>query len=154
MIKPVVLTTTGTKIFDLLRLLQKQKSHMAVVLDEFGGTAGIVTLEDIIEELVGEIWDEHDEVVQMYRVVDDNTFIVSGNAILDDMFERLDIKKMDEDDDSLNVNSWVTDTFERIPAEGEYFEYGEYTVTVTKVNFRRVVEVQIHHNTTEENLPD
>jgi CBS domain containing-hemolysin-like protein len=82
----------------------------------------------------------------MYRIVDDNTFIVSGNAILDDMFERLDIKKMDEDDDALNVNSWVTDTFERIPAEGEYFEYGDYTVTVTKVNFRRVVEVQIHHN--------
>ncbi len=154
MIKPVVLTTTGTKIFDLLRLLQKQKSHMAVVLDEFGGTAGIVTLEDIIEELVGEIWDEHDEVVQMYRIVDDNTYIVSGNAILDDMFERLDIKKLDEDDDALNVNSWVTDTFERIPTEGEYFEYGPFTVTVTKVDFRRVVEVQIHHNVDEEKLPD
>ena len=96
-VKNVVCATAGMKISALLKLLQREKTHMAVVVDEFGGTEGIVTMEDIIEELVGEIWDEHDEVVELYRQVDDNTYLVSGNANLEDTFEVVGIEALQRD---------------------------------------------------------
>ena len=83
----------NTKVSDLLKLLQKTKSHMAVVVDEYDGVQGIVTMEDILEELVGEIWDEHDEVVEEYRALPDGGYLVDGGANLDDMLELFDIHK-------------------------------------------------------------
>jgi CBS domain containing-hemolysin-like protein len=91
------------KIPTLLRLLQQDKSHIAGVVDEFGGTEGIVTLEDILEELVGEIWDEHDEVIELYQQINDTTYLVSGNANLEDTFEIIGYEPSEEYD-ALNVN--------------------------------------------------
>ena len=86
------------KISTLLKSLQKQKIHMAVVVDEYGGTCGIVTLEDILEELVGEIWDEHDEVVEYFDKVDDSIYIIDGNAEISDFFELFSIDEDDEEE--------------------------------------------------------
>ena len=92
-ITPVTIATEHMKISTLLKSMQRQKVHMAVVVDEYGGTLGIVTLEDILEELVGEIWDEHDEVVNYFTKIDDTTYIVDGRAELDKFFETFGLDK-------------------------------------------------------------
>ena len=109
----------NTKVSDLLKLLQKTKSHMAVVVDEYDGVQGIVTMEDILEELVGEIWDEHDEVVEEYRALPDGGYLVDGGANLDDMLELFDIHK---EYDPVTVNGWVREELGRFPKAGDSFE--------------------------------
>jgi CBS domain containing-hemolysin-like protein len=141
-VKSVICATGNMKIPTLLRLLQQDKSHIAVVVDEFGGTEGIVTLEDILEELVGEIWDEHDEVIELYQQINDTTYLVSGNANLEDTFEIIGYEPSEEYD-ALNVNGWIIEEFGRLPMEGESFEMDRYRVTVKKIDFRRVVEILI-----------
>ena len=140
------------KISDLLKLLQKQKSHIAVVLDEYGGTQGIVTMEDILEELVGEIWDEHDEVVEDIRSEGDDTWTVSGSA---DLYRLLD--KMDIDDDeveSASVTGWVMEQLERVPEQGDSFEMDGWKVTVTDTDERRVQEIRVEKLESEEEDED
>lgn len=109
---PVLYTTPNTKIFKLLRTLQHSKVHMAVVVDEYGGTEGIVTLEDIIEELVGEIWDEHDEIVEDFRKQVDGSYLVDCTADLDDMYDLFQIKG---ECDASTVSGWVLEQIDRIP---------------------------------------
>ena len=86
--------------------MQKQKVHMAVVIDEYGGTLGLVTLEDILEELVGEIWDEHDEVVEYFTKIADDAYLVDGNADISDFCELFSLD-IDEESDSNTVSGWV-----------------------------------------------
>lgn len=133
------------KISKVLRMLQKAKIHMAIVVDEFGGTAGIVTLEDILEELVGEIWDEHDEVEEFYKPIDDVTFLISANANLEDMFENLGIN-VKEEFDSTTVGGWVTEQMEKIPVIGEKFSYENLDFLITKANSKRVLEIKVKVN--------
>lgn len=113
---------------------------MAVVIDEYGGTMGILTLEDILEELVGEIWDEHDEVVEVMEKVAENTFKVLGSANLDKLFNFLQI---DAQADSTTIGGWVIEQFGRLPEEGETFDFQKMTVTVLKLDARRIHEIMI-----------
>lgn len=128
------------KISELLRILQSKKSHMAIILDEFGGTVGIVTLEDILEELVGEIWDEHDTVVEPFIKIDENKYKVRATADIDDMFDLFD---MDDETEYSTVGAWVVDEFGKIPRVGESFDFGPLNVWVSKRDPRRVTEVII-----------
>lgn len=137
MAEPMFVVPT-MKISELLRTLQSKKSHMAIILDEFGGTVGIVTLEDIIEELVGEIWDEHDIVVEPFVELAENRYKVRATADLDDMFDLFD---MEEDTEYSTVGAWVVDEFGKIPRVGEEFTYGPLHVCVSKRDPRRVAEV-------------
>ena len=137
----VYLTTAATKISDLLRVLQKSKLHMAVVVDDYGGTMGIVTMEDILEELVGEIWDEHDEVIEEFKEQPDGSFLVSCTASLDDLLDRFDTRSVDID--SASISGWVLEQLERLPVEGDRFVYENLDVTVTKVDHRRVQEIRV-----------
>ena len=103
----VLYTTETARISDLLRQLQQNKVHMAVVVDEYGGTQGIVTMEDIMEELVGEIWDEHDEVVEEFRKQSDGSYLVACSADLDDLYDLFDMKPGQEyDASSCPAGSW------------------------------------------------
>lgn len=136
----VLFTTGNTKIGALLRILQKEKGHMAVVVDEYGGTEGICTLEDIVEELVGEIWDEHDEVLEAFQKQDDGSYLISCNADLTDMY---DLFAITGDCDANTVSGWVMEQIGRIPAEGDAFTASGLDVTVTKVDHRRVLEIRV-----------
>ena len=130
----------STQLGVLLKLLQKTKNHMAVVMDEYGGVLGIVTMEDILEELVGEIWDEHDEVVEDIVELPDGALRVSGGASLDDLKDRVPIP---EEFDSVTVNGWVLEVLGRFPQPGDGFDFDGYRVKVEKVARRRVEQILI-----------
>ena len=135
------------KVDDLLQLLRTNKSHMAIVIDEYGGTMGIVTMEDILEELVGEIWDEHDEIEEPIQKIDDTTYILDGSVTLDDFCDQFDVKS---DSDSVSLGGWVMDQMECIPDEGDSFQYENLTITVSKTDDHRVESVTVTVNTPEE----
>ena len=142
LVAPTLYTTGSTQISQLLRTLREQHHHMAVVVDEYGGTEGIITLEDILEELVGEIWDEHDEVTEDFRKQSDGSWLVSGSASVDDLFEMLDLPE-DEDIDSNTVNGLVQEKTCHLPKVGDHFTLGEYDGVVTRTARRRVTEVRL-----------
>lgn len=141
-IQPSVYASKSMKIDGVLKLLQEAKIHMAIVVDEFGGTSGIVTLEDVMEELVGEIWDEHDEEQVLFKRLDEDTFITSGAQNLEDIFESLGVKPKEEFE-STTVGGWVTERLGKIPLAGESFIFENLSVTVTKANIKSVLEVKI-----------
>ena len=143
-----VFVPKSLKISDLLKLLQKKKSHIAIVNDGYGGTLGIVTMEDILEELVGEIWDEHDEVVEDIRNEGDNIWTVSGNA---DLYRLLDKMDIDEDAvESASITGWVMEQLEKVPDAGDTFEMCGWKVTITATDERRVSEIRVEKLESEE----
>ncbi|MCH5317825.1 MAG: HlyC/CorC family transporter [Eubacterium sp.] len=147
-LKPVTTVSPDTKISKLLRILQKSKTHLAVVVDEFGGTEGIVTLEDILEELVGEIWDEHDEVSVDIEKVSDNEYIVDGSASLEDFFEYFGI--FEEEQEITTVNGWIMLNTDKIPEKGDRFSYKNLDVQVLSTEGKRADKIRITVNNNEE----
>lgn len=148
-ITSMALATEHMKISVLLRSMQKQKVHMATVVDEYGGTLGIVTLEDILEELVGEIWDEHDEVVNYFTKLDENTYLVDGNAELAEFCELFS-QEEDEESDSNTVSGWIIEKCGDIPPIGFSFDYNNLTISVTKRNLKKVLEIKVVVNAVED----
>ena len=142
LVVPTLYTTGSTQISQLLRTLREQHHHLAVVVDEYGGTEGIITLEEILEELVGEIWDEHDEVTEDFRKQSDGSWLVSGSASVDDLYEELDLPE-EEDIDSNTVNGLVQEKTCHLPKVGDRFTLGEYDGVVTRTAKRRVTEVRL-----------
>ena len=142
LVVPTLYTTGSTQISQLLRTLREQHHHLAVVVDEYGGTEGIITLEDILEELVGEIWDEHDEVTEDFRKQSDGSWLVSGSASVDDLYEELDLPE-EEDIDSNTVNGLVQEKTCHLPKVGDRFTLGSYDGVVTRTAKRRVTEVRL-----------
>lgn len=141
-VRPVVFVPKTKKIGELLKELQSKKLHIAVVVDEFGGTVGIITLEDILEELVGEIWDEHDEVSQEIERKSEDEYIVSGNANLAKLFESMDIE-LDEEAHVVVVNGWIMNQLGKVPEEKDCFEYEGYHVEVLEMEGMRVAKARI-----------
>lgn len=138
---PPVFMNENAKIGYLLKLLQRQKAHMAIITDEYGGTLGIVTMEDILEELVGEIWDEHDEVIEEITQIGENAYKVLGTTPLDKIFKLFDIE--DEETDSATLSGWTAEQFDRIPVHGEDFIYANLKVEVLKSDTKKVDLVKI-----------
>lgn len=145
----VPMVSPDTKISKMMRILQKSKTHLAVVVDEFGGTEGIVTLEDIIEELVGEIWDEHDEVQIDIEQVSESEFFVYGSASVDTMFEYFAIAPAAESDVT-TVNGWIMENTDKIPEVGDSFDYDRLHAVVVTVDGRRADKIKITINTPTE----
>lgn len=141
-VQPSVCVSSSMKISTVLRMLQKAKMHMAIVIDEFGGTEGIVTLEDILEELVGEIYDEHDEIEILFKQIDDKNFIVSGDENVEEMFEKLALN-MPEDISATTVSGFVIELMDKIPQEGEVLTLEKLQVEVTKASTKHVQEVKV-----------
>lgn len=137
---PPVFVTRNEKIDDLLRILQTNKSHVAVVLDDYGGTYGIVTMEDILEELVGEIWDEHDEVIEDIQQIGENLFSVNGSVEMEDFCRFFEIDIISE---SLILSGWIMEYLGRVPEEGEVFDYKNLRFTAEGIDFHRITDMKV-----------
>lgn len=138
-----VYVSENMKIGTLLKYLQKAKASFAIVADEYGGMAGIVTVEDILEELVGEIWDEHDEVIEEFVKLDENRYRILCSADLDELFSFFGLHGEAE---SVTVSGWVMEELNRIPREGDSFDYQNLHVVVTKTDQHRVLEITVTVN--------
>lgn len=141
-LKEVIYTSEQVKISSLLKQFQTTKTHMAIVVDEYGGTQGIITMEDILEELVGEIYDEHDEVIEYYKKIDDNTYLVKADEDIDDLFEHFAIEN-NEDYEFNTVSAWVIDILDKIPVKGDNFDFKNMHIEVTDADSKKVNEIKI-----------
>ncbi len=133
----------STHINRILLDMQREHAHMAVVVDDYGGVIGIITLEDILEELVGEIWDESDEVIENIRERSDGSYDINGSTRLSDMCESIGCSIDSEAD---TVGGWVTEMLGGIPESGESFECSGMHVTVESTDKRRVLKVNVNVN--------
>ena len=140
LVKPVKFIFSSMKLSRLLKLFQESKYHMVVVNDEYGGTEGIVTLEDVLESLVGEIYDEHDEVVLDIVELSEKKYKVLGSMAIDKFFEFFEIRQEEEDSDITTVSGFAAHKLEKIPDENDVFEYNNLKITITKTESNRVTE--------------
>lgn len=129
------------KIAALLPELQRTKSHMAIVVDEFGGTSGLITLEDILEELVGEIWDEHDEKVNIMTKLSETLYEFDAQYQLDDFAELFNVPVPETGYHTLG--GWIFETLERVPKEGEGFQYEHLAISVREVDNHRIRKIKV-----------
>lgn len=148
-IQPVIYTQPQVKVSSLLKEFQANKTHMAVVCDEYGGTEGIITMEDILEELVGEIYDEHDEIVEYYKKLDDKTYLIKADLDIDDFFEYFDVENNEEYDFN-STSAWVIDVLDKIPDVGDSFDYKNLHIEVTDADNKKVNEIKVIVNEKEE----
>lgn len=122
MVRPALFIPTSTKVDTLITLLQNKNTHLAIVVDEYGGVDGIVTMEDALEELVGEIYDEHDDVIETITKKDDYHYLINADYDLEDLFEDLNLGKPPLSD-STSVGGWLFEMFQDIPEVDEEIEY-------------------------------
>ncbi|MDD6995135.1 MAG: hemolysin family protein [Candidatus Borkfalkiaceae bacterium] len=141
-VQEIAFTTEYTRISALLKQLQKQKIHMAAVSDEYGGLVGIVTLEDILEELVGEIWDEHDEEEVLYGRISEGEYWVDGKCDLETFFGLYDIGEEDENFEANTVGGWVMEKYGGIPPVGEVLRYKFLEIKVVKTTKQKVLKIR------------
>lgn len=139
-ITPPIFIHPTEKVSDLLKLLQSHQSHIAIVIDEYGGTLGIVTMEDILEELVGEIWDEHDEQEESFQQLDDHTYLIDGDLTFDDFCSYFHIE---DEADSVSLGGWIMERMGKVPAAGDSFEYGGLSIKVEEISSNRIQKVRV-----------
>lgn len=151
-ITPPLYIPKSETVNDLLKTFKQEQSHIAIVVDEYGGTVGIVTMEDVLEEIVGDIWDEHDEVIEEFSKLEDGRFRVACDMNIDDFCEQFGIEIETE---STTVNGWVTEMLDKIAEEGDSFTYAhlEIAVTETDSNKAEFVSVTVNAPEGEEEVP-
>ncbi|MCL2380173.1 MAG: hemolysin family protein [Treponema sp.] len=140
LISPPVFVSSKIDISDLFDLLQKEKSHFAIIVDEHGGTDGIITMEDILEELVGEIYDESDKVINMFTSIGDNKHKIICSADTHDLFKYFNLSLENIEEKPSTICGWIVDNLGKIPQKGDTFRYENLIITVSKVERRRTVE--------------
>lgn len=149
MMLPAEFVPGSMPISNILSKMKNSQTHIVIVKDEFGGTDGLLTMEDILEELVGEIWDETDTPIEFYKKLNENTYVVDGSMNIDDLFELLD-KELLEDNEFTSVGGWVIDKLERFAKIGDSFDYENLTVTVLDATEFTVEKVKIVKHKIEE----
>ena len=146
-ISPAIFVLESEPIRMILKKQQKAKTHVAVVVDEYGGTCGIVTIEDILEELVGEIWDEHEEAEVLLRRIAPDTYLIDASM---DFEEFADYFKLDEESEMVSVSGWVMEQFGRVPEQGDQLTYKGLEIEVTKVGNHHVDEIRVKQTVVED----
>lgn len=148
-VQDISFTTEYTRISTLLKQLQKEKVHMAVVSDEYGGMVGIATMEDILEELVGEIWDEHDEEEVLFGKVDESVYWVNGKCDLDSFFDLYGYEKDGDDFEANTVGGWVMELYGGIPPTNEVVSYKDLSIKVLKTTKQKVLKIRAEQTQTD-----
>lgn len=145
-IRPAYFVARSKPIDELFKELQKNNSQMAIVLDEYGGTAGLITMEDILEELVGDIFDEYDEIEKEYEKIDENTYLVSGSINIDDLSKILEVEIEEGDYDTLS--GYLQEKLGRIPADEEkpVIETNKVTYKIEEYEDKRIIKVKVCKN--------
>jgi len=151
--RPPIYVPESKKIDDLLRLFQEERQHLAIVVDEYGGTSGIVTLEDVIEEIVGEIRDEYDKESPLYRKVDEGTYIVNAKIDIESLDELVNINIPDTDEYE-TLGGFILEQTGALPNEKETILYNDFLLTMEKVEKNRIVQVRITSSPESENSND
>ena len=146
-ISPAIYVLESEPIRMILKKQQKAKTHVAVVVDEYGGTCGIVTMEDILEELVGEIWDEHEEAEVLLRRIAPDTYLVDASMDFEEFAEYF---KLDEESEMVSVSGWVMEQFGRVPEQGDQLTYKGLEIEVTKVGNHHVDEIRVKQTVVED----
>lgn len=147
---PPVYVYKTMKLPDVLNRLRKEKQHLAIVSDEYGGTLGVLSMEDVLEQIVGEIWDETDTVEQEVVQRTENEFEVDGDMVISDFLELADIRENDFEAESETLGGWTVEMFGEFPKAGDSFQYRNLTITVLSMDGRRVEKVLIKINKAEE----
>ena len=140
LITPPFFIPQREKVSDLLKLFQQNQSHIAVVVDEYGGTVGLVTMEDVLEELVGEIWDEHDEVIEEFTQIEETVYRVSCDVTISDFCDYFDVKIESE---STTLNGFMTEQLQKIAEEGDEIEYLNLKISVIETESHRATFVKV-----------
>ncbi|MBQ8598996.1 MAG: HlyC/CorC family transporter [Oscillospiraceae bacterium] len=143
LITPIMFVHSTMSISTLLNDLRRQKMQMAIVTDDYGGTLGLVTMEDCLEELVGEIWDEYDKVEEEFVDLGNDTYEVSGEMNIYDMFDNLDINTRNLESDYSTLSGWTVEQMEHIPQVGESFSYENLRVTVKEMDEQRITKLTV-----------
>ncbi|MCK4926843.1 MAG: HlyC/CorC family transporter [Candidatus Aenigmarchaeota archaeon] len=141
-VKPALFVPETKKIDELLKVFKSKKVHMAIVVDEYGGVAGLVTLEDLLEELVGEIYDETDVSKNMIRKIDKKTFLVDGETEIEDVENRLKVKLAFDDSDFDTISGLVLHVLGRVPVEGEDVIFDKMSIHVEKMDRQKIVSLK------------
>ena len=142
-IQDVVFISQFKPINDALHEMQRSKTHMSVVCDQYGGTKGIITMEDIIEELVGEIYDEDDEIISSVQKTDDNTFEISGDIDVDEMLDAIGYPENFIESSANTVNGWIMEITGHIPDAGEIIQYNCFEITILEKNEQKIDKIKI-----------
>jgi CBS domain containing-hemolysin-like protein len=147
--RPALFVPEAKKIDDLLKVFQKERQHMAIVVDEYGGTAGLVTLEDVLEEIVGEIRDEYDQEQVLYKILDDKSYLMNAKIDIDSLNKliHIDIPETDEYD---TLGGFILDMTGNVPEQNEVLRYRDYELTMVKVEQNRIIHVKIAYKPVEE----
>ncbi|MBO6062060.1 MAG: HlyC/CorC family transporter, partial [Clostridia bacterium] len=153
---PVCYLHKTTILPQALRELRERKLHLAIVTDEYGGTMGLLTMEDILEQLVGDIWDESDEIEDELVKISDDTYECDGDMRIYDLLDEFDIDDDDFDDDNATVGGWAIEQLGGYPAKGESFDFENLTVTVKQIQNLRVTRltIKVHEKPPEEDEDD
>ena len=143
-LRPVTYIPETKSIDTLFKEMQSTKNHMVIVLDEYGQTSGLVAMEDILEELVGEIWDEDDVVEEPYVALDNGEWDCTAEMTVSDVFELLELDE-DDDDEFTNklLGEWAYEQFDNIPSVGDSFEYDNVAVTVSEMRNNRILRLRV-----------
>lgn len=142
LIKPPLFVHHTKNVSQILTEFKQTKNHIAIVIDEYGGTEGIITMEDILEEIIGEIWDEADEVDEPIVKLEDNHYIIDGGLNIEDFFELFELSE-DEDNDYDTVAGWCIEMLDRFAKAGDEFTYEKITVKIIEVEGFVVEKVEV-----------
>ena len=150
MLLPALFVHKTKPVSAIIAEFRRRKTQMAIVVDEYGGTMGILTMEDITEDIVGDIFDERDEVEDDVRKVDENTYIVDGSVNVEDVFELFDWEPQDFETEYTTIGGWATEMLDKFPVAGDNFEYQRLKVTVLKAASMRVESVRVEYTPPED----
>jgi len=132
------------KLSSLLADFKRNKTHVAIVTDDYGGTVGMVTMEDLLEELVGDIWDEDEEIIRDFVRIDSQHFLISGDLTIRELFDHLDLPFSNLESNHTSCGGWALEALGHIPQAGEAFQFKNMTLTIQEMDDQRVKKLSVY----------